>query len=196
VKARLEHAWMRMIKRWLKDRPNLSRVFVPVKAAGRLVFGDTQQVIRSGNWHGNDTCWRMVLDLNKCLLHFDGLGAPRTRPLRYLAVVDGVVAGEGNGPMAADPKACGVVLAGTHPVAVDMVAGTLMGFDWTKLRMLRHSFEDGKLRLCDFQADDIEVLSDNGAWQGAIADMKETFAFRPHFGWIGAIENKPLQPVG
>ena len=196
VKTRLEQAWMGMFKRWLNERPRLSRVFVPVKTAGEWVFGDTQQVIRSGNWHGNDTCWRMVLDLNKCLLHFDGAGAPRTRPLRYLAVVDGVVAGEGNGPLAADPKPCGVVLAGTHPVAVDMVAGTLMGFDWTKLRMLRNSFEDRELRLCDFRADDIEVLSDNAAWRGGVADMKDTFAFRPHFGWTGAIEMKPLQPVG
>ena len=54
-------------KRWLKDSPALSRFFVPLKKLGRLYFGDTQRVVRSGNWHGNDTCWRMVLDLNKCL---------------------------------------------------------------------------------------------------------------------------------
>jgi hypothetical protein len=75
-------------KRWLKNRPLMSRLFVPVKKLGRFVFGDTQKVVRSGNWHGKDTCWRMVLDLNKCLFFFDGSGQTQKKPLRYLAVVD------------------------------------------------------------------------------------------------------------
>src|SRR5574339_536254 len=91
TKARLEQKWMGTAKRWLKNRPALSRIFVPLKRAGRLVFGDTQKVVRSGNWHGNDTCWRMVLDLNKCLFYYDGEGRPRREPRRYLAVVDGVI---------------------------------------------------------------------------------------------------------
>ncbi len=188
AKTRLEHLWMGTAKRWLKGRPTLSRLFVPVKAAGRRVFGDTQRVVRSGNWHGNDTCWRMVLDLNKCLFWFDGTGARRTRPLRYLAVVDGIVGGEGNGPMAADPRPAGVVLAGTHPVAVDVVAATLMGFDWTRLRMLRNCFADGAAPLCTFLPADIEVLSDRRAWEGRVAELEDPLCFRPHFGWAGAIE--------
>src|SRR5262245_36140237 len=141
TKTRLEHSWMGAAKRWLKGRPGMSRLFVPVKKAGRLFFGDTQHVIRSGNWHGNDTCWRMVLDLNKCLFFFDGNGQPRKRPQRYLTVVDGIVAGEGNGPMTPDAKPCGVILTGTHPVAVDCVAAQLMGLDWQKLRLLKNSFQ-------------------------------------------------------
>ena len=104
LKAKLEHSWMGKIKRLLFGRHLLSKLFVPVKKLGRLIFGDTQKVVRSGNWHGNDTCWRMVVDLNKCLFHFDGSGQPRKEPLRYLAVVDGIIGGEGNGPMAPDPK--------------------------------------------------------------------------------------------
>ena len=99
AKAKLEHSWMGRAKRIVNGRPLLSRLFVPFKKMGRLFFGDTQKVVRSGNWHGNDTCWRMVLDLNKCLYDFDGAGQPRQKPLRYLAVVDGIIGGEGNGPM-------------------------------------------------------------------------------------------------
>jgi hypothetical protein len=150
---------MGAIKRFLRHRPGLSRWFVPLKQAGRLVFGDTQQVVRSGNWHGNDTCWRMVLDLNKCLFSFDGDGRPRRQPIRYLAVVDGIVGGEGNGPMAPDPKLCGVVLAGLHPVAVDCVAATLMGFDWKRLPLLRQAFAMRELSFTTFRADDIEIRS-------------------------------------
>jgi uncharacterized protein (DUF362 family) len=186
--ARLEHALMGAAKRWLRHRPRLSRLFVPVKKVGRLYFGDTQKVVRSGNWHGNDTCWRMVLDLNKCLLSFDGSGRRRPQPLRYLSIVDGIIAGEGNGPMAPDPKPCGVILAGFHPVAVDCVAATLMGFDWQALRLLRNSFRMRELNFVSFEPSDIEVTSNKPGWSGKMADMSDTFHFRPHFGWVGSIE--------
>ena len=189
ARTRLEHSWMGAAKRWLKDRPGMARLFVPVKKAGRLFFGNTQQVVRSGNWHGNDTCWRMVLDLNKCLFFFDGDGRPRRKPLRYLTVVDGIIGGEGNGPMAPDAKPCGVILAGTQPVAVDCVAAALMGFDWRKLRLLKNSFQMRELNFAPFKPGEIEIVSDNPAWRGKLDPMEGSFSFRPHFGWVGAIEN-------
>jgi uncharacterized protein (DUF362 family) len=190
AKARLEHAWMGAAKRWLKNRPTVSRLFVPVKKMGRWVFGDTQKVVRSGNWHGNDTCWRMVLDLNKCFFFFDGQGHRRRNPIKYLTVVDGIVAGEGNGPMSPDPKPCGVILAGMHPVAVDCAAAELMGFEWRKLRLLKNSFNLRELNFVPFAAEDVEVLSNRKAWAGKLSQIEETFQFRPHFGWIGAIEKQ------
>jgi hypothetical protein len=192
AKARLEQAWMGAAKRRLKHRPGLSRLFVPVKRLGRLVFGDTRQVVRSGNWHGNDTCWRMVLDLNKCLFRFDGRGQPRRQPLRYLAVVDAVIAGEGNGPMSPDPKPCGLVLAGTNPLALDCAAAELMGFDWPKLRLLRHGFAARQMSIAPFQPEDIAVVSNEPGWSGPLGRLTGPFSFRPHFGWVGAIE-KPAK---
>ena len=189
-KAKLEHSWMGTAKRWLKNRPLVSRLFVPLKKLGRLYFGDTQSVVRSGNWHGNDTCWRMVLDLNNCLFGFDGEGRPRRKPLRYLAIVDGIIGGEGNGPMAPDPVNSGVIIAGTHPVAVDCVAATLMGFDWEKIRMLKGCFTGRQNRLTPFGPDDIQVASTANEWAGDLSAMENTFRFRPHFGWVGAIENE------
>ena len=177
-------------KRVLKNSPLLSRLFVPLKKVGRIVFGDTQKVVRSGNWHGNDTCWRMVLDLNKCLFSFNGAGERRTKPVRYLAVVDGIIGGEGNGPMAPDAKPCGVIIAGTHPLAVDCVAATLMGFDVQRIRMLKNAFAMRELNFAPFNLEDIEVVSNKPAWNGRLATMEETFAFKPHFGWTGAIENQ------
>jgi len=198
LKSRLEQNWMGTAKRWLKNRPGMSRLFVPVKKAARLFFGDTQKVVRSGNWHGNDTCWRMVLDLNKCLFYFDGAGRRRTTPLRYLAVVDGIVGGEGNGPMAPDPKACGVILAGTHPVAVDCAAAELMGFDWEKLPLLKNAFRIRELPLADFTAEKIEIVSKQPEWNKALAQLtdEQTFHFRPHFGWVGAIERQTVAVAG
>jgi hypothetical protein len=83
-----------------------------LKRVGRWVFGDTNQVVRSGNWYGNDTAWRMVLDLNKVLFYFDGEGKQLQSPLRYLTIVDRIVAGEGDGPVVADPLSAGLIVAG------------------------------------------------------------------------------------
>ena len=190
AKARLEHSWMGSAKRLLKNNPVLSRLFVPLKKMGRLVFGDTQKVVRSGNWHGNDTCWRMVADLNKCLFFHAGDGQPRRSPLRYLAVVDGIVGGEGNGPMSPDARACGVILAGRHPLAVDCLAATLMGFDPTRIRMLAGAFAMHAPTFVDFKPADLRVSSNHAAWNVPLGDVRETFAFRPHFGWTGAIERQ------
>ena len=189
TKARLEHSWMGTAKRWLKDKPALSRLFVPLKKAGRLYFGDTQRVVRSGNWHGNDTCWRMVLDLNKCLFFFDGEGKPRSKPMRYLAVVDGIIGGEGNGPMSPDPVKSGVIIAGTDPAAVDTVAATVMGFDWKKIRLLKNAFEMRELNFVSFKPEEIEIISNKPEWNGTVESLEEPLNFRPHFGWVGAIEN-------
>jgi len=194
AKARLEHRWMGAAKRWLKHRPGWSRFFVPLKKAGRWFFGDTQKVVRSGNWHGNDTCWRMVLDLNKCLFFFDGEGKRRPSPRKYLAVVDGIVAGEGNGPMAPDRRECGLILAGTHPLAVDCVAASAMGFEPERIRLLERAFRMRELRFADFSRDAIRVVSNVEEWTGGLGEFDAGFRFKPHFGWVGAIEKREGVP--
>lgn len=44
------------------------------------------------------------------------------------SVIDGIIAGEGNGPLNPDKVNANIVLAGIDPVAVDMVGLTFMGF--------------------------------------------------------------------
>lgn len=193
-KAKLEHSWMGRIKRFLFGKNLMSSLFVPLKKMGRMVFGDTQKVVRSGNWHGNDTCWRMVIDLNKCFFHFDGRGEPRKKPMRYLAVVDGIVAGEGNGPMAPDRKPCGIIVAGANPVAVDSVCCALMGFDWRKIRLLTGCFAVTKLQIVHFAYEAIQIVSNHLPWNIPLSafSREDGFEFRPHFGWVGAIEKSDL----
>lgn len=164
----------------------VTRLWAPFATrVGTTLFGSTGTVVRSGNWYGNDTTWRMTLDLNKILFHFDGTGARRTKPLRYLSIIDGIVAGEGNGPMEADAKPCGVLVAGTNPVATDLVATQLMGFDWRKIPTIREAFRLTDLPLVDFAPEAIQVVPALG----------ETFQFRPHFGWVGQIEERQATAV-
>ncbi|ABB33255.1 DUF362 iron-sulfur cluster-binding domain protein [Geobacter metallireducens GS-15] len=44
-----------------------------------------------------------------------------------LTIVDGILAMEGDGPGSGDPRLCGLLLAGTNPVAVDVIAAELAG---------------------------------------------------------------------
>jgi len=164
-----------------------------LRKAGKKAFGG-EGVTRSGNWHGNDTTWRMALDLNRCLLYGNPDGTlRRDRPKRYYSVIDGIVGMEGNGPMAGDPIASDVTIGGTDPVAVDMVAARVMGFDWRKLPVIREAFAFADLPITTTRPEDVEVVSDVLEWNGRFLDIenREFLHFRPHPGWVGHIEYEP-----
>jgi uncharacterized protein (DUF362 family) len=57
--------------------------------------------------------------------------------LPTLCVVDALITGEGDGPIANQPRWCGCILASTDPVATDVAIAKLMGRDWRKLRFAR-----------------------------------------------------------
>jgi len=169
-----------------------------IKMIGRRTFGDTQEVIRSGNWYGNDTTWRMVLDLNKILFHFDGSGKSRSKPLRYLTIVDGIVAGDGNGPEAPDPLHAGVLIIGTNPVAVDTVCTTIMGFDYQNIPVISNAWEIRSYSLVDFMASNVKIVSNIVEWHGTFSKLEKAkhLNFKPHFGWKGYIERSAYIPRG
>ena len=161
-----------------------------IKRAGRALFGGTDQVVRSGNWYGNDTAWRMALDLNKALFYFHGEGRPRSRRLRYLTIVDGIIAGEGDGPMSPDARAAGLMVAGMNPVAVDTACTLLMGFDYRKIGIVGKAWEINDHPLAPFGPDAVRCFSNRAEWTGSLPDLSRAshLAFRPHFGWEGHIE--------
>src|SRR5262245_30013337 len=56
--------------------------------------------VAGGAWYGNETIWRMIYDLNLIILNADANGKLHDKPQRqYFCVVDGLVSGEGNGPL-------------------------------------------------------------------------------------------------
>src|SRR5215208_5734755 len=60
-----------------------------------------------------------------------------------LCVVDALIAGEGDGPIANLPRWCGCIVASPDPVATDVAIARLMGRDWTKLGFARAAEERG-----------------------------------------------------
>jgi uncharacterized protein (DUF362 family) len=162
-----------------------------LRKTGTGIFGHGDKVIRSGNWHGNDTVWRMVLDLNRCLLYGNPDGTlRRDNPKRYYSVIDGIVGMEGNGPMQGDRVDSNVVIGGTDPVAVDMVAARVMGFDWRKIPVIREAFKLKSLPITQTRPEDVCVVSEVDEWNGRFIDIEDRdfLNFKPHFGWTGHIE--------
>ncbi|MBN1420390.1 MAG: DUF362 domain-containing protein [Planctomycetes bacterium] len=142
-----------------------------------------------GSWYGNDTIWRTILDLNRILLFADQegrLGPERRR--RYLAIVDAIVAGEGEGPLEPTPKLCGVVLAGEDPAAVDRVCAALMGFDAERIPALVGASRPGVLSEQGCAGPAIEVRSNREGWDGIEALLRDGFRFIATAGWRGHIE--------
>jgi hypothetical protein len=142
-----------------------------------------------GNWHGNDTAWRMALDLNRVLLFADASGEVGERPARrYFSVVDGIVGGEGEGPLHPDAYPSGVVLAGWNPVAVDWVATRAMGLDPERIPLYARGAERMREWAPGFGADRIRVASDVPEWESIAGGDGLIFTFRPSAGWRGTVE--------
>jgi len=125
------------------------------------------RIIHSGNWYGNDTIWRTILDVYKIAVYADVKGKINSIPQRkMLIMIDGIVGGEGQGPLAPMTKQCGVIVTGGDPVVVDYVTSRLMGFNPLKIKYIKRSMEKiknkkDKLRIHFKNPYDEEIISLN-----------------------------------
>ena len=190
---RVQSRLIRVLETILTWRGRGGVVEKALKEIGYKVFGKTEEVVRSGNWYGNNTTWRMVLDLNKILFYATADGTMTEQPQRkYLSIVDGIIAGEGDGPMAPDPKPCGILVGGFNPVAVDCVCAHVMGFDIEKIPLLRNAFRMKAFPLVAFSPEEIEIISNRAEFNKKLLKIqpRDTSHFKPHFGWRGHIERE------
>ena len=174
-------------RRGFWSRLTLSTLFRANEYLGRLLRVNG---IRQGEWYGNDTVWRTILDLVRIARYGTGDEKLTTWPQRpILTVIDGVVAGEGDGPLQAKPKEAGCVLAALNPVAADAAAATLMGFDYQKIPVIRNAAALEKWPLFPGMLDDVKVVSQGKALSlDEIVGTNLVEKFKPSRGWLGHIE--------
>jgi len=151
--------------------------------------------IRNGNWRGNDTCWRMALDLNRALLFANRDGSLRTatQRKRYFCIADGIVGGEGNGPTDPEPVLSNVLIAGGNPAEVDAAAARVMGFDVECLPIVRHAFDRHELPIGTTALALVTCFDERIGAQIPVSDVAPAVpgGFRPHFGWTDMIGAPP-----
>jgi uncharacterized protein (DUF362 family) len=95
----------------------------------------------AGCWHGNDTCWRMVLDLNRILLYGRPDGTMADVPQRKLySLADAIVCGQGEGPLAPASLVVGAVTFSDCAPAADAIHAALLRMDYRRLALIREAF--------------------------------------------------------
>lgn len=166
-----------------------------LRPAGQVIDRTARRVLRrlhvggAGAWHGNDTAWRMALDLARILCFADRGGVVRDRPQRgHLALIDGIVGGEGDGPLSPSPVPAGTLIFSDDVLDADRAACRIMGFDPALVPTIAFA-ERGRPGFADFSADPSDVAIVNGASR-AVAELPELLgrAFVPPRGWRGRLE--------
>jgi uncharacterized protein (DUF362 family) len=134
-----------------------------------------------GSWHGNDTLWRTIADLNRIVLYADRYGVMQSSPQRtLLTITDAIVAGEGDGPMSPDPVPMGLLMASLHPLASEIAAVKLAQWPVETMKLLqgavgerRYSLNPGNLERIDLKCVDLQDSSVRTIpWQRASRFLK------------------------
>jgi uncharacterized protein (DUF362 family) len=93
-------------------------------------------------WHGNDTTWRMVLDLNQVILYGRPDGTLADSPQREIyTLLDGIVGGQGNGPLFPVPLPLGVAGFTNNSALIDLCLTHLMCFDPERIPLITNAFQ-------------------------------------------------------
>jgi len=148
-----------------------------------------QHGIIGGAWYGNDTAWRMTLDIARILRYARPDGTMSTIPQRqHLALIDGIIAGEGEGPLTPIPRKVGVVLFSPDICAADAACALVMGWDPHRIPLVKNSFLSMPFSLTDNRLDDLYLIL-NGQRVSALDVLCQ---FSPPFlapkGWRGTVE--------
>jgi uncharacterized protein (DUF362 family) len=152
------------------DRQNSSRS----QAAGKLYSTVASQLDRvarlmgdqigvEGSWSGNDTVWRTGLDLNRILLYGRTDAQLSDEPQRrVIHIVDAIIGGQGDGPLAPEPLPLGLVLMGSNAAAVDHVGAHILRYDPARISIAREAFGGFRWPIAAFRSCDVELVGDMG----------------------------------
>jgi len=140
-----------------------------------------------GSWYGNQTLWRMIYDLNMVIQRVDRDGRLHAAPQRdYFCIVDGLISGEGDGPLRAVPRDTDLLVCGDDPFEVDTTLAWLMGFDPQKIPMLAERDQFLGVKWGRFAPGELVVAMNDRECR--LQDLAVDFRFAPSPGWIGHIE--------
>ena len=175
---------------WTWTRPegmlaNLGRIAeklagATLKRAGGVVHGA---------WPGNDTCWRMALDIARCVVHAapeGGLREDFCRP--HLVLTDGVIGGEGLGPLKPSPVRTGWIAFASDPFAADYVNCLAMGFDPARIPLVREALHLQTFPLSALTPSQLRLWLDGREVNPTELRARMSRTYRPPPSWIGAVE--------
>jgi hypothetical protein len=131
----------------------------------------------------------MAYDLNLAVIFgcSSGGALSRERQRTVLSIVDGMVSGEGNGPLQPLPVNSGVLIGATNPFLVDLVMARLMGFDYHKIPLLANHRRFADATMADFDPEQIVIAVAECTYSG-ISSLPPLRSYVPPPGWREHIE--------
>jgi uncharacterized protein (DUF362 family) len=162
-------------------------LYEEISGANKRKDQENGMYIGGGGWYGNRTIWRMIYDLNMIVQCVDKDGILHTEQQRkYFCIVDGLIAGEGDGPLEPMMRDLDCIVCGTDPFKIDTALSWLMGFDPALMPLLseRKAYmgEDwGQFDLNDLYISFNDIVL-------PLTRLEQNYKFHPPKGWTGHIE--------
>jgi hypothetical protein len=108
----------------------------------RLSFPSPEHNMVAG-WYGNDTTWRMVMDLNRIAEYGSADGTISEIPQRQIfSLCDGIIAGQGDGPLEPEPLPLGIITFSNDSLVNDRVFAKFMGLPGDRIPLLNSASQD------------------------------------------------------
>jgi uncharacterized protein (DUF362 family) len=99
-----------------------------------------KKTMTNAGWYGNDTVWRMVMDLNLIAIYGKPDGTLAETPQRTLYTLDdAIIGGQGNGPLNPDPFPLGILTFSNDSYYMDVVMGKILRLNIDKIPLLREA---------------------------------------------------------
>jgi hypothetical protein len=154
--------------------------------------GGVPHIVTEGSWYRNDTVWRTIIDMNRCLLFSDKEGRlQKEKQRRYFTLIDGILGMEGEGPMEGVGRNGGCLVAAYDPVVSDYVTACIMGVDPDKIPSIRECFNLKTYKWFDFRAEDIKVDSNYPLFKDVVRlKWKDSLKFHLPRSWQGHVERE------
>ena len=135
------------------------------------------EVSANAGWYGNDTVWRMVMDLNTIARYgkLDGTLADTPQRVIY-TLCDGIVGGQGSGPLDPDPLPLGIISFSNDPYLMDEVMGRIFSLNISKVPLLREAAMYNRTKTTEY------ILNGNHVDMAQIDALKTDVILAP--GWV------------
>ena len=184
------------LREYVRESPWAHRLVRPpwlaYKAVRSAVLGSHDGApadfyVGGGSWYGNHTIWRMIYDLNMVLQRVDRDGVLQPTPQRaYLCLVDGLICGEGDGPLYPQPRPVDWLISGDDPFAIDTALAWFMGFDPERLPIIERRAQYMGSGWGKFDTRVLPVTVDGETRPLSAWPIRHDFAPPP--GWIAHVE--------
>lgn len=132
-------------------------------------------------WYGNDTCWRMVSDLNLIAMYGKTDGTFSEEPQRQIySLSDAIVAGQGDGPLEPLPLPMGIISFSNDSLCHDMAMALLMDLPVEKLPILKDNL-NGTINKCHIRVNGVNTRFE---------DLRKfSVRAKPPKGWIAHLNH-------